>query len=207
MQRMALRTGWSRGCSGEPMTPTAAPRLDNGFPRVRLPGAASALPVLPVLGILLAAPALAAASADAAPQPPATPPKGAATAGVATAGVAPAGAAPAGAAPAGAAPAKPLNLRLGDLRSFMAPREWFTPLPAEIDEVIVRGRRRPEEIPERTPVPAGLGGLFWGVRNPTEAWRLLVPDPNVQLPPRGPDAPLEIPGAHRTRIGEPGKIY
>lgn len=103
--------------------------------------------------------------------------------------------------------AKPLDLRLGELRSFLAPREWFTALPADIDEVIVRGRRRPGEIPERKQVPAGLGGLFWGARNPTEAWRLLVPDPNAQIPSRDADSPRESPGAYRTRIGEPGKIY
>ena len=117
---------------------------------------------------------------------------------------------PAGEPPQSAASApapKPLDLRLGNLRSFMAPPEWFTPLPSDVDEVIVRGRRVPEEIPERKAVPPGLGGLFWGARNPTEAWRLLVPDPNVQQPPRGTDAPQEIPGAHRTRIGDPGKIF
>lgn len=108
--------------------------------------------------------------------------------------------------PAPQAP-KPLDLRLGPLREFMAPPEWFTPLPREVDEVIVRGRRQPAEIPDRKAVPQGLGGLWWGVRNPTEAWRLLVPDPNVQLPPRDADSPREPPGAYRTRIGEPGKIF
>ncbi len=108
--------------------------------------------------------------------------------------------------PAPQAP-KPLDLRLGPLREFMAPPEWFSPLPREVDEVIVRGRRQPAEIPDRKAVPQGLGGLWWGVRNPTEAWRLLVPDPNVQLPPRDADSPREPPGAYRTRIGESGKIF
>lgn len=104
-------------------------------------------------------------------------------------------------------PGKPLDLRLGKLRSFMAPRDWFTALPTDLDEVIVRGRRQPGEIPDRKQIPSGLGGLFWGARNPTDAWRLLVPDPNVQIPPRGLDGPQEPPGAYRTRIGEPGKIF
>lgn len=107
----------------------------------------------------------------------------------------------------GAEPAKPLDLSVGPLNPFMAPPEWFSPLPSEVDEVIVRGRRQPEDIPERRAVPQGLGGLMWGVRNPTEAWRLLVPDPNVTVPPRDLDAPREPPGAHRVRIGEPGKIF
>jgi len=119
----------------------------------------------------------------------------------------PGGSAAGESAPTAADAARPLDLALGELRSFMAPRDWFTPLPAEIDEVIVRGRRKPTEIPDRKQVPPGLGGLFWGARNPTEAWRLLVPDPNVKVPPRDPDAPQEPPGAYRTRIGEPGKIF
>jgi len=110
-------------------------------------------------------------------------------------------------AAASAAASRPLDLRLGKLRSFMAPRDWFTALPADIDEVIVRGRRKPEELPDRQQIPAGLGGLFWGARNPGEAWRLLVPDPNVKIPPRDVDSPQEPPGAYRTRIGEPGKIF
>jgi hypothetical protein len=89
----------------------------------------------------------------------------------------------------------------------MAPKDWFLPLPAEIDEVIVRGRRQPGELPYRKAVPQGLGGLLWGLRHPTQSWRLLVPDPNVSVPERDGDEPREPPGAHRVRIGEPGKIY
>jgi len=102
---------------------------------------------------------------------------------------------------------KTLDLRLGPLRNFLAPREWFTPLPAELDEVLIRGRRQPGELPDRKALPQGLGGLFWGARNPTQAWRLLVPDPNVEVPPRSLDSPQDPPGASRTRIGEPGRIF
>jgi hypothetical protein len=120
---------------------------------------------------------------------------------------APAADPPAG-APGAVTPApRTLDLRLGPLRKFLAPPEWFTPLPAELDEVLVRGRRQPGELPDRKAVPQGLGGLWWGARNPSQAWRLLVPDPNVQVPPRSVDSPQEPPGAYRTRIGEPGKIY
>jgi hypothetical protein len=71
----------------------------------------------------------------------------------------------------------------------------------------VRGRRQPGELPYRKAVPQGLGGLLWGLRNPAESWRLLLPDPNVSVPARDGDEPREPPGAHRVRIGEPGKIY
>jgi len=102
---------------------------------------------------------------------------------------------------------KPLDLSVGRLNTFMAPKDWFMPLPSDIDEIIVRGRRQPGELPERKAVPQGLGGLFWGLRNPGESWRLLVPDPNVRVPERDSDETREPPGAHRVRIGEPGKIY
>jgi len=106
-----------------------------------------------------------------------------------------------------APPHKPLDLSIGRLNTFMAPKEWFLPLPAEVDEVIVRGRRQPGELPDHKAVPQGLGGLFWGLRNPTKSWRLLLPDPNVTVPMRDGDEPREPPGAYRVRIGEPGKIY
>jgi hypothetical protein len=110
-----------------------------------------------------------------------------------------------GADPAFAPP--PLDLSVGRLNVFMAPKDWFSPLPQEIDEVIVRGRRQPGELPDRKAVPQGLGGLLWGLRNPLESWRLLLPDPNGAVPTRDGDDPREPPGAHRVRIGEPGKIY
>jgi len=109
--------------------------------------------------------------------------------------------------PARTPDAPPFDLRVGDIRNFLPRAEWAEPLPADIDEVIVRGRRKPDEIPDRKQIPAGLGGLFWGARNPGDAWRLLVPDPNVKIPPRDLDSPQEPPGAYRTRIGEPGKIF
>ncbi len=46
-------------------------------------------------------------------------------------------------------------------------------------------------------------------QRPTQAWRLFVPDPNAlnTVPPRSPDDPQPPPGAYRTRIGEPGRIF
>ena len=110
-------------------------------------------------------------------------------------------------------PARPagvpsLDLRVGDIRSLLPPAQWAEPLPADIDEVIVRSRKKEPDIPERKAVPQGLGGLFWAATRPTEAWRLLVPDPNQpQIPSRSADDPKEPPGAYRSRIGEPGKIF
>jgi hypothetical protein len=79
---------------------------------------------------------------------------------------------------------------------------------AELDEVVIRPRRQPPDLPERRAVPQGLGGLIWAATRPTQAWRLLVPDPNASpVPPRSADDPREPPGAYRSRIGEPGRIF
>ncbi len=106
-----------------------------------------------------------------------------------------------------AKPAAKLDLRLGDLRRFVDPADLYTPLPRDLDEIIIRSRPLPADIPEQRILPKGLGGLWWGAKNPTQAWRLLAPDPNEVLRPRNPDDPKEPPGAYRTRLGEPGRIF
>ena len=52
--------------------------------------------------------------------------------------------------------------------------EPATPLPDELEEIIVRGRR-PEPLPEQRVMPQGLGAIFYAVANPLQAWRILVP--------------------------------
>jgi len=101
-----------------------------------------------------------------------------------------------------------LDLRVGDVRRVLPPSEWAQPLPADLDEIIIRSRKTEPDIALRKAVPQGLGGLFWAATRPTEAWRLLVPDPNQPpVPARSSDEPQEPPGAYRTRIGEPGRIF
>ena len=95
--------------------------------------------------------------------------------------------------------AVPLDLRLGDLTRFLDPREFTLPLPAELEEIIVNGRR-PEPLPEHGVIPSGLGALAYALRNPTQAWRILVPDPNVRIADRSVDDVPEAPGAYRARI-------
>jgi len=102
----------------------------------------------------------------------------------------------------------PLDLRVGDIRGFLPPSQWAEPLPADIDEVIIRSRKKEPDIPERKAVPHGLGGLVWAAPRPTEAWRLLIPDPSQpKIPDRSADDSREPPGAYRSRIGEPGKVF
>jgi hypothetical protein len=101
-----------------------------------------------------------------------------------------------------------LDLRPGDLRRHVPRDELDAPWTAELDEVVIRPRRQPPDLPERRAVPQGLGGLFWAATRPTEAWRLLVPDPNAPpVQPRSADDPREPPGAYRSRIGEPGRVF
>jgi hypothetical protein len=94
---------------------------------------------------------------------------------------------------------------LGDIRKFIPTEELDTPLDAAIDEVVVRSPRVRSRLPERMPIPRGLGGLGWLLDHPTQFWRLFVPDPNRSVPNRSVDDPQETPGAHRMRIGEPGR--
>jgi hypothetical protein len=115
-------------------------------------------------------------------------------------------------APAAVSAAPKLDLRLGDLRRFVSAEDLDAPWTTDLDEVVIRPRREPPDLPERRAVPAGLGGLVWGVRNPTQSWRLFVPDPNAgpdapATRPRSPDDPQPPPGAYRMRIGEPGRIF
>jgi hypothetical protein len=118
-------------------------------------------------------------------------------------------------APAGSSAGSPpeaapprLDLRPGDLRRHVPREELVAPWTTELDEVVIRPRRQPPDLPERRAVPQGLGGLFWAATRPTQAWRLLVPDPNApSVPPRSADDPREPPGAYRSRIGEPGRVF
>ena len=110
--------------------------------------------------------------------------------------------------PKAALPARTLDLRLNNPRRFIPSEQLYEPWTEELDEVLIRPRRQPPDLPERRAVPQGLAGLFWAARRPTQAWRLLVPDPNAPaIPLRSPDDPKESPGAFRSRIGEPGKIF
>jgi hypothetical protein len=103
--------------------------------------------------------------------------------------------------------AAPLDLQLGDIRRFIPAEELDVPLDQAVDEVVVRSRRVREALPEQMPIPRGVDGFGWLLRNPTQIWRLFVPDPNMPgVPSRSPDDPIESPGAYRTRIGQPGRL-
>lgn len=71
-----------------------------------------------------------------------------------------------------------LDLRLGNIRRYVPEQLWASPLPGEMEAVEVVGRPGTPDMAETRPVPGGLGGLWWAVRRPGQAWRLLLPDPN-----------------------------
>lgn len=110
----------------------------------------------------------------------------------------------------GASSAAPkLDLRFGDLRGFVSAAELYAPWTTELDEVVIRPRREPPDLPERRAVPQGLGGLWWAAQRPTQSWRLFVPDPNAldTIPPRSPDDPQPPPGSWRLRLDQSGKVW
>ena len=74
--------------------------------------------------------------------------------------------------------AKPLDLRVGDVRKYMMPRDFQAVLRApdsDTDTVVVEGQR--EVVPMRRveDVPMGLGSLWYSVKDPKNAWRMLAP--------------------------------
>lgn len=114
--------------------------------------------------------------------------------------------------PAGPAAAPPLDLRPGDLRRFVPAADLHAPWTTDLDEVVIRPRREPPDLPERRAVPGGLGGLWWAAGRPTQAWRLFVPDPNADpdapaTRPRSPADPQPPPGSWRLRLDQSGKVW
>lgn len=106
------------------------------------------------------------------------------------------------------APAKPapLNLKIGDISRYVDAATLATPAPDEIEEIIVNGRL-PEPLPERRVLPQGLGAYLYAASHPLQAWRVLLPDPNYDIPPRTEDDVREPPGQYRARILAPGRIF
>lgn len=90
----------------------------------------------------------------------------------------PAKAAPATTTAKPAKPAKPLDLRIGDVRKYMMPRDFQATLrapDADANTVVVEGQR--EVVPMRMveDVPMGLGSLWYSAKDPKNAWRMFAP--------------------------------
>jgi hypothetical protein len=89
---------------------------------------------------------------------------------------------------------KPLDLRLGDLRKYMTPEEYRALMAAPAEEantVVVQADAPLLPMKSEQPVPVGIMAPFWALANPTQAWRLLVPD--LKRGPAGPPDPIPPP--------------
>jgi hypothetical protein len=86
---------------------------------------------------------------------------------------------------------KPLDLRVGDVRTYMMPSEYRAALgapDAEKNTVVVEAKRELLPVKYEEPIPIWpLGPLWWGLNNPTQSWRILLPDLN-----RPEDGPPDV---------------
>jgi hypothetical protein len=79
-------------------------------------------------------------------------------------------------------PAKPLDLRIGDIRKYMMPRDYQASLKvpdAESNSVVVEGQRVLVPMKTVEDVPPGLGSLWYAAKDPKNAWRLFAPVVNA----------------------------
>jgi len=83
-------------------------------------------------------------------------------------------------AAAAAQPQKALDLRPPALWSIPPMHSPSTVEPIGMDDsldfVIVGAPQFPEIQSENQVPPSGLGSLYWAFRNPTQAWRILLPE-------------------------------
>ena len=87
-----------------------------------------------------------------------------------------------------------LDLRVGDVRKYMTPEEFRSLLAGREEErntVLVHANVPLLPVKSEQPIPSGMPllPLWWAVTNPTQSWRILLPDLNA--PPPGP--PDKIP--------------
>jgi hypothetical protein len=86
---------------------------------------------------------------------------------------------------------KPLDLRIGDVRKYMMPNEFREAIDApdaDRNTVVVEGKQELLPVKYEKPIPTWpLGPLYWGLMNPANSWRILLPDIN-----RGPLGPPDV---------------
>jgi len=80
------------------------------------------------------------------------------------------------------AAAKPLDLRIGDIRKYMTPKEYLAAIgapDADKSDIVVEGARAAPKLRSELPVPGGLGSLWYAATNPLQSWRIFLPDVNA----------------------------
>ena len=81
---------------------------------------------------------------------------------------------------------KPLDLRIGSIRSYMTPEEFraLSDPPDEANTVIVTADAPLLPMKSELDVPGGILAPFWALAHPTKAWRIFLPDARVkEIPP------------------------
>lgn len=89
-------------------------------------------------------------------------------------------------------PRKPLNLSVGDVRTYMMPSEYRAALSApdaDKNTVVVEAKRELLPMKSDQPVPGGIIAPFWALANPLQSWRIFLPDLN--RPEEGPREPQD----------------
>jgi hypothetical protein len=74
--------------------------------------------------------------------------------------------------------AKPLDLRIGNVRKYMMPKDYRAALQvpeADANAVVVEGERVLVPMERVEDVPLGLGSLWYAAKDPKNAWRLFAP--------------------------------
>lgn len=88
------------------------------------------------------------------------------------------------AAPATPAPFKRLDLRIGDVRNYMTPEEYLALITGREEErntIVVQANVPLLPMKSELDVPGGIIAPFWALAHPTQAWRLFLPDPRVNI--------------------------
>jgi hypothetical protein len=84
-----------------------------------------------------------------------------------------------------------LKLQVGDVRKYMMPNEFrdsVTSPDADKTTIVVQGDRPAPLLQSEQPLPQGLPAYLALFTHPTNAWRLLLPDPRGI--PAGPPDPV-----------------
>ena len=169
---MRRRVAWKKARGAEPCSPA---RVAIHMARRFTPGLSTVLPTVLIWAAVAQAadPPAAPAPAEAAPQPTLTT-----------------------LLPKPRTDAKPLNLRVGSIRSYMTPEEFraLSDPPDEANTIIVSADAPLVPMKSELDVPGGILAPFWALAHPTKAWRLFLPDARVNIkdiPP--PDSKIPPP--------------
>jgi hypothetical protein len=94
---------------------------------------------------------------------------------------------------------KPLDLRLGDIRRYITPEDYRALMNApalEANTVVVKADAPLLPMKSSHDIPGGILTPFWALANPHKVWRLVLPDPRIDItkipPPDSPVPPREF---------------